>query len=242
MTTSQHAGRRCVSGGTAALMRLPAVAAIVALAALAACSSPSASFYTLGSNDAPAAARSGTALLIEVPPVDVPPQIARTAFVVQTGANQVGVLEQTRWASLPADEIRHALSQDLTQRLNAIDVFGTPHPDGVPVYRVNVSVQRFESWPGSHTLIDAVWSVRALHTQTVLTCRSVVSETVASGNDALVAGHRLALDQVAAKIAAGVDALKALPVSRPPAAAKNGGAARPPQAAASVPSVPCPAD
>ncbi|WP_216669026.1 PqiC family protein [Paraburkholderia xenovorans] len=199
-------------------------AACVGLAALTACSSPSSRFYTLGSSDAPIATRSAATppLLIEVPPVEVPPQVARTAFVVQTGANRVDVLEQTRWASLPADEIRQALSQDLTRQLGAIDVFNTPHPEGAPVYRVSVSVQRFESWPGSHALIDAVWSVRPLYSQTVLTCRSVVSETVASGYDALVAGHRLALGQVAAKIATGVEALDAAQDARTAPVAATG--------------------
>ena len=204
MTSLLRAGRR---------HGFDCVTALLGLAALAGCSSPPSSFYTLGSNDAPSTAHGAAApaLLIELAPVAVPPQIARTAFVVQTSANRVDVLEQTRWASLPADEIRHALSQDLTQRLGTLDVSGSPHPDSVPVYRVSISVQRFESWPGSHTLIDAVWSVRALHSQTALTCRSVVSQPVASGNDALVAGHRLALDRVAAKIAAGIEALGAAP-------------------------------
>ncbi len=232
MTSSQRSCRWRVLG---------CAAAFVAWATVAACSSPPASFYTLGSNNAPVAARSAAApaLFIEVPPVDVPQQIARAAFVVQTGANQLDVLEQARWASPPADEIRQALSQDLTQRLNTIDVSGTPHPDGVPVYRVKVSVQRFESWPASHALIDAVWSVRAVHSQVVLTCRSVISETVASGNDALVAGHRLALDQVAVKIAAGVEALNASPAARPSSSATNAASARMRQPAAGVP---CPAD
>ncbi|EIF31140.1 hypothetical protein BCh11DRAFT_06656 [Burkholderia sp. Ch1-1] len=218
------------------------IAACVGLAALTACSSPSSRFYTLGSSDAPIAGHNAATppLLIEVPPVDVPPQVARTAFVVQTGANQVDVLEQTRWASLPADEIRQALSLDLTQKLDAIDVFNTPHPEGALVYRVSVSVQRFESWPGSHALIDAVWSVRPLYSQTVLTCRSVVSETVASSYDALVAGHRLALAQVATKIAAGVEALNTSPDARTaPAPTTGATTARVRRPAIGVP---CPAD
>jgi uncharacterized protein len=211
-------------------------------ATLAACSSPSSRFYTLGSSDPVTTVRTAAkpTLLIEVPPVDVPAQIARTAFVVQTGANQVNVLEQTRWASQPADEIRHALSQELTRRLDTIDVSGTPHPEGVPVYRVSVSVQRFESWPASHALIDAVWSVRALYSQTVLTCRSVVSEAVTGGDDALVTAHRHALDEVAAKIAAGVQALNASPDARASSATQGTAATARTQRAAAA--VRCPAD
>ncbi|WP_133650188.1 PqiC family protein [Paraburkholderia flava] len=225
------------------LRPLRLVAALTACAgfvALAACSSPSSRFYTLGSDATTAATPTTTAarapLLIEVPPVDVPSQVAKTSFVVQTGPNQVDVLEQTRWASMPGDEIRRALSVDLTQRLNTIDVSGTPYPDGVPVYRVSVNVQRFESWPGSHALIDAVWSVRAVRTQAVLTCRSVVSEPVASGYDALVDGHRRAVQDISAQIAAGIGALAAAPQPRVAVPAKNASAA----AAAHPVTVPCP--
>ena len=119
-----------------------------ALSLLAGCaSSPSSRFYTLG-GDAPAASTMPASFYIEVPPVDMPPQVAKNQLVVQTSAAQVQVLEQERWSSLPADEVRRALSSDLTQQLGAIDVYNTPRPDSVPVYRVKVNVQRFESWPG----------------------------------------------------------------------------------------------
>ncbi|MEX3688721.1 MULTISPECIES: PqiC family protein [Paraburkholderia] len=200
--------------------RVPALAALGALviaAALAGCSSPASRFYTLSPSDdtgrtAAAAPSAGNAQwLIELAPVDVPPQVAKAQFVVQTDANQVRVLEQERWSSMPGDEIRRALSGDLTQQLGTIDVYGSPHPEGVPVYRVSVNVQRFESWPGSHALIDAVWSVRALDTQTVLTCRSVLNEKVGDGYDALVIGHRQAVEALSQSIASGVRALAAAP-------------------------------
>ena len=196
-------------------IRVAALAPLVAvLAALAACSSPPSHFYTLsGSGTSPDAVRtaSNPAFLIEVPPVDVPPQVAKNQFVVQTGPTQVQVLEQERWASLPGDEIRRALSSSLTQQLGTIDVYGSPYPDRVPVYRVSVNVQRFESWPGSRSLIDAVWSVRAVRTQAVLTCRSVVSEPVSGGYDALAEGHQRAVQEISTQIAAAVRNLTAAP-------------------------------
>ncbi|WP_227242925.1 PqiC family protein [Paraburkholderia caribensis] len=193
-------------------MRAAALSAL--LAALAACSSPASHFYTLSaSGPSPDAVRtaSNPAFLIEVPPVDVPPQVAKNQFVVQTGPTQVQVLEQERWASLPGDEIRRALSSSLTQQLGTIDVYGSPYPDRVPVYRISVNVQRFESWPGSRAQIDAVWSVRAVRTQAVLTCRSVVSEPVSGGYDALAEGHRRAVQQIATEIAAAVRNLASAP-------------------------------
>ncbi|WP_442955534.1 PqiC family protein [Paraburkholderia sp. MPAMCS5] len=195
--------------GSRRMLTLLAALATCAGLALSACSSPPSRFYTLAGGSTPGAARNtaAPALMIEVAPVDMPAQVARTAFVVHTSANRVDVLEQTRWAALPADEIRQALSQDLTQRLDAIDVSRSLQPAAAPVYRVNVSVQRFESWPDSHALIDAVWTVRALSDQTVLTCRSIVSEPASGGDDALVAAHRRALGQIAANLAAGIRAL-----------------------------------
>jgi uncharacterized protein len=223
-------------------LRLPAApTAILALAlaaALAGCASPTSRFYTLSPTDAansgannganngaraPVASTTGNpAWLIALAPVDVPPQVAKAQLVVQNDANQVRVLEQERWASLPGDEIRRALSGDLTQQLNTIDVYGSPHPEGVPVYRVSVNVQRFESWPGSHALIDAVWSVRSLDSQTVMTCRSVLNEPVGDGYDALVIGHRRAVEALSQAIASGVRALAATPQMSAPAAAKGG--------------------
>jgi uncharacterized protein len=196
------------------MLSMRSVALALCAASLAACSSPSSHFYTLSAGDTSADAvrtASNPAFLIEVPPVDVPPQVAKNQFVVQTGPTQVQVLEQERWASLPGDEIRRALSSSLTQQLGTIDVYGTPYPDRVPVYRVSVNVQRFESWPGSRALIDAVWSVRAVRTQAVLTCRSVVSEPVSGGYDALAQGHRQAVQQISTDIAAAVRNLAASP-------------------------------
>ncbi|MBB2930744.1 PqiC family protein [Paraburkholderia silvatlantica] len=223
--------------------RVPALAALGALviaAALAGCSSPASRFYTLSPTDdtarTAAAPSAGNAQwLIELAPVDVPPQVAKAQFVVQTDANQVRVLEQERWSSMPGDEIRRALSGDLTQQLGTIDVYGSPHPEGVPVYRVSVNVQRFESWPGSHALIDAVWSVRALDTQTVLTCRSVLNEKVGDGYDALVIGHRQAVEALSQSIASGVRALAAAPrVSVAANGAKTGMRGKP------APGIACP--
>jgi uncharacterized lipoprotein YmbA len=215
------------------------VSAVSLAAALAACSSsPVSRFYTLGGNDAATRTAAPAAFYLEVSPVDMPPQVAKNQMVVQDGAAQVRVLEDERWASLPADEVRRALSADLTQRLGAIDVYGTPHPEGVPVYRVKVNVQRFESSPGRRALIDAVWSVRGVSNQAVLTCRTLAGQPIDAGYDALVAGHRRAVDQLASAISTGVRTVSSVPVpvSMPAAAGK---AAKLPTPAPVV--LPCPA-
>ncbi|RQY67706.1 PqiC family protein [Burkholderia stagnalis] len=200
-------------------------AAVFATLALAACSSPPARFYTLSPADAARAVRTTPAnppFLIEVPAVGVPEQVAKSQLVVQKDSAQVDVLELERWASPPADEIRRALSDDLAAQLDTIDVVNSAYPPGTPVYRVSVNVQRFESWPGKRAAIDAVWSVRAVGTQTVMTCRTSVAEPVGSGYDA-----------IATQAASGVRAMAARRAG-PPAATSGGKNAAPP--------VPCPAN
>jgi uncharacterized lipoprotein YmbA len=215
-----------------------------ALSALAACgSSPSARFYTLGGDAASmrTASAAPASFYLEVAPVDMPPQVQKNQMVVQDGAAQVRVLEDERWASLPADEVRHALSADLTQQLGAIDVYGTPYPEGASIYRVKVNVQRFESSPGRRALIDAVWSVRGVANQAVLTCRTVSVQHVDAGYDALVAGHRRAVDQLASEIATGLRTVSSAPTpiaSTPSSASRSAAAAR--GMAASPRTLPCP--
>ena len=207
---------------------------------LAACASPTSRFYTLA-GDARPVPSAPASFYFELAPVDMPQQVTRNQLVVQTSPAQVQVLEENRWASLPADEVRRALSDDLTQQLGAIDVYNTPRPDSVPVYRVKVNVQRFESWPGSQAVIDAVWSVHTAGSSTVLTCRTVAQERVGPGYDALVDGHRKAVDELASAISTGMRSLASLPpaptatASASPEKARTGAKTRP------APLLPCPA-
>ncbi|NRO94781.1 hypothetical protein GWC77_02320 [Paraburkholderia sp. NMBU_R16] len=212
--------------------RLVRAAIWASAAALIGCASPSSRFYTLSGANAggdaavPAAAAqrpaTAPALLFEVPPVDTPAQVSRNQLVVEAGDARVDVLEQERWASPPADEIRRALSSDLAARLGSFDVYGAPYPAGVPVYRITVNVRRFESWPGSRAVLDAVWSVRAVGSQALLTCRTVASEPVEAGYPALVDGHRRAVAQMADDIAAAVRALAARPAAAGAGATASG--------------------
>lgn len=195
------------------LVLLAACAAMIGAALLTGCaSSPPSRFYTLGTD--PANEQAGTAkptsppaFLIEVPTLDVPAQVARNQLVVSDSPTRVSVLEQERWASPPADELRRALSGDLAARLGTFDVFASPHPADIPVYRIAVNVRRFESWPGSRAVLDAVWSVHARGKQILVTCRTVQTEAVGPGYDALVAGHRRAVGALSDSIASVVRAL-----------------------------------
>ncbi|MFP3565007.1 membrane integrity-associated transporter subunit PqiC [Paraburkholderia sp. SIMBA_030] len=185
----------------------------IALAVLTACASPPARFYTLGTDsDSTIGNRTASpAFLIDMRPVKVPVAVARSQLVVQLNAAQVKVLEDDRWASPLPDEIRNALLAALTRQASALDV----HEVAPPVYQVSVDVQRFESWPGSRALIDAVWSVRRSDDRETLTCHSIVSQPVSAGYNAVVDGHRQAIRRIAAQIAEGVREFSAASTVRP---------------------------
>lgn len=196
-------------------MRAWGLSLAVALVLGGCASSPPEHFYSLsnGLGVAPTpASRAG--YFIEMQAVTVPKQVARNQLLVTTGEGRMDLLEQERWSSPPASEIGQALSLAVSGELGTIDVFRTPVPEKAPVYRISTNVQRFESAPGQYALIDAVWSVRQVGSEQVLTCRSVAQETVGAGYDALVAGHRRAVARIGADIA---KAVRSLAAGTPPA-------------------------
>lgn len=191
------------------------VAAGISLAVLAACASPPSRFYTLGSEGgSTVTVRDRTvspAILIDMRPVTVPSAVARSQLVVQVNATQVNVLEDDRWASPLSDEIRNAMLGAVTRQSGAVDVHGMARADNVTVYDVSVDVQRFETWPGSHVLIDLVWTVRPSSSLEAMTCHSTVIRSVSAGYDAIVDGHRQALQRIATQIAQGIRELVKTP-------------------------------
>ena len=188
-----------------------AAAFALPLLALAACSSAPTQFYTLlpAAQSAPAAAAS---YQIEVQPVDLPPQVETPQLVVRTGGGEMVPVDSRRWIAPLGDEIRGALSADLSQRLGAHDVYGLPNAvaaagQGPATWRINLKVLRFESALGAYARVDALWSLRrAGDNVTALTCSSSLSEPVQPGYAALVEGHQRVLAELAGQIAAGLGA------------------------------------
>ncbi|VVE29880.1 PqiC family protein [Pandoraea anhela] len=184
-----------------------ALAATAALAlALAGCASPESTFYTLadatGGTHAGAQVSTGTRApatpyAIEVSPVAVPEQVDRPQIVVTRGGGRVDILEASRWSAPLKNELTSTISRDLTQRLGAMDVYGLPRADGLTVYRVSTSVQRFESVPGEHAALTAVWSVRKVPGDLVLTCRFAGTEPASGGIGGVVTAQRTLVDRLA---------------------------------------------
>lgn len=193
------------------LRGLPRAVAVAGLVFVTACASPSARFYTLATDApaTPASSSAASAWRIDVRPVKVPAAVARSQLVVHVDAAQVKVLEDDRWASSLADEIRSALIADVSREADTAGRGALVNGTDVPVYQIAVEVQRFESWPRSHVLVDVVWNVRRSDDAGALTCHSVVSEPVSDGYQAIVDGHRRAIAAIASQIAGVVRGLAA---------------------------------
>jgi uncharacterized lipoprotein YmbA len=197
-----HAGQRLLGIGVAL--------------ALTACASGPLHYYTLvaPATDAPSdmssRAATSSSLPFELLPVSVPAQVDQPQLVVREGGQGVALLNGERWIAPLGDELRSALSADLTHQLHSQDVSALPSSDK-PLLRIKLDVRRFDSQPGSYALIDAIWSVRVMHgtngNGATLSCSSRVSEAVGAGYDALVQGHQRAIGQIAAQIASGAQSL-----------------------------------
>ena len=185
------------------MIRMRHLMAALGMAALAACSSAPMHYYTLipASDNGTLAAASPAHFQFELMPVGVPAQNDVPQLVVRQGGQAVTLLNGERWAAPLADEVRGALSVDLSQRTGAQDISGGVAVNGKPVLRIKVDLRRFDSSPGNYALIDATWTVRELHTQAVLTCSSHISESVGQDYAGLVAGHQQALSALAGQIA-----------------------------------------
>ncbi|VVE15390.1 hypothetical protein PCA20602_02855 [Pandoraea capi] len=210
MTRSQPP--RSTSAARATPLAALAAAATLALV-LAGCASPQSTFYTLtdatGTTGTTGAANAGATTgaiapaapaapyALEVSPVAVPEQVDRPQIVVTRGGGRVDILEESRWSAPLKTELTSTISRDLTQRLGAMDVYGLPRADGLTVYRVSTSVQRFESVPGEQAALTAVWSVRKVPGDMVLTCRFAGTELASGGIAGVVSAQRKLVDRLA---------------------------------------------
>jgi hypothetical protein len=175
-------------------------------------------FYTLSSSAAPAAVPS-----IGLGPITLPDVVDRPQFVLRTGANQVVIAEEHRWAGPLKSEIPRVIAENLSQLLGVKQVWSYPQSAAETAeIRVLVDVQRFDSAPGEAATIDASWTVRRKSGEPA-SGRSLVKEPVnGSGYDVLAAAHNRALAAVSREIAAAIRSLdtaadKPAPPAAPPA-------------------------
>jgi uncharacterized lipoprotein YmbA len=173
------------------------------VATLAACASAPTHFYTLQHSAAAPAQATGAApaFLIDVLPVSVPAEVDQPQMLVRQSEQRVAMLDNERWAAPLAAELRGAFAAGLVDTLGTRDMHGLAHHQGVPVYRIQLDIRRFDSWPGRHALIEADWSIRGEAERALVICTSSIAEDVEPGYDALVQGHQRAIARIADDIA-----------------------------------------
>jgi uncharacterized lipoprotein YmbA len=174
--------------------------AAIAIAGIAGCASaPPERFYTLsGAMATPARASAddprGPTV---VAPAAVPELVDRPQLVVSTGANQVAILEQQRWAEPLRQAIARVVAEDLGRQLGAARVSTGDQALRRPDCRVYLDVRRLDARRGVAVDLEALWTVTCVG-GVELTGRSLAREpAVDLGNDlgteAIVVAQRRAL-------------------------------------------------
>lgn len=162
------------------LRRISLSSVVVLSALVAGCgSSTPARYYTLQ----PAPQAIGTAVprvgyQIEVAPVTVPEQADQPQIMLRAepNAGALTAMYSDRWSAPLGDEIRSALADTLMDTLGALDVRTLIPAQDIPLWRIQVDVQRFDMVTGGPARLDATWRVRPLRLEgaRALICRSVV--------------------------------------------------------------------
>ena len=173
---------------------------------LSACSSVPARYHTLIATEpqAQAATTRPVDFQLQVLPVRIPVQVDQPSLVVRESDGRLAILETALWASPPADEFHDALAIELEQRLGVRDLAGLPGRADKPLLSLRTDVRRFDSLPGRHAALDAMWNLEISardQQKRTLTCASVIHEQAGSDVDSLVLAHQRAIAVLADQIA-----------------------------------------
>ena len=169
------------------------------------------SFYTLSLPASGGAAMPSSASpAIFVGPVSVPEAVDRTQMVLRTGANEVEISEQYRWAEPLKNAIPRVIGETLSRELGTSRVLTSRSAAALPVdYRVAIEVQRFDSSFADGATVDALWTISAKDGSAPRAGRTVAREPDRTHDAAgIAAAHARALERVATDIANAIRALQ----------------------------------
>ena len=155
----------------------------------------------------PAAGQPLPAPRLVVAPVRIPSALDQPQWLVRRADASLQLLEQDRWASPLADELRAALREGLSTRHGVTDgnlplvprAGDRPGLPEAPAWRLLVEVLRLEAWPGQYSQLDVQWALQPPRAGAqAAQCRFMVREPVSGpGTQALAEAHRLALQRLA---------------------------------------------
>jgi len=177
---------------------------------LVACRSANTEYYTLMSPPREQPTPMTETFQLDVLPVDVPPEVDRPEIVVREGRGKLTPVETRSWISPLARELRHALSDDLTNALRVRDVAGATPVAGIPTYRIKLVVQRFDSSLGARASIEAISTIRDANSQApAVVCSHRASHGAGPGYEQLAEAHQRAVAAIAAQVAATIRGIRA---------------------------------
>lgn len=126
-----------------AALKLRFIGILSAVVFLSACSSsPVPNYYSLTTQVSPLANSKVT--VIEVLPVGLPDRINRAPIVIQDASGKSQILDNERWTSTLAAELRDNLSAGLQQKLGAVDRYNSGMVGGKISYRVATDFSHFD--------------------------------------------------------------------------------------------------
>jgi uncharacterized protein len=178
--------------------------ALALLVTVCACTSAPIRYYTLTPPPEKSMAASAPAIAVDVRLVHTPALLNRSELMVRTGASEVTLLENERWASPLKQEIKDALRLELQQRLGRT----TEMRPAFTALTLDIEVQHFEAQLGRYAWFEASWSAvlsasgAPSNDARRKTCSFQADEGIHPGYAGIVAGYQQEIAALAESIVA----------------------------------------
>lgn len=135
---------------------------------------------------------------LDVLPVTIPSQLNQTNLVLRRGDTRVDVVDTERWAAPFGDEVRTALSTELSRQLGTYDVSALSASTDRATVRVKVQLRRFDTWPGKTVELDATWRLTlAGNNSKPMVCETHLTGPVPREYDGIVRAQQALLRDLA---------------------------------------------
>ncbi len=176
---------------------------------LAGCAASGSQYYSLQTAAQAMPASGGAQIFpdaINLQSVTIPAQVDRPQLVLsgQQGA-QVSIMNEALWVAPLDDEIRLAVSTRLSQQLGVPDLNNSAIPEGLPLWSVRLSIQRFEAVYQKNVVVQASWRLSqqpAGSNKTLpILCSAIAKLAAPGGVDDVVKAYQSALTLIADQIA-----------------------------------------
>ncbi|MGH8595555.1 MAG: PqiC family protein, partial [Gammaproteobacteria bacterium] len=176
--------------------------AVVITCALSACATPrQTQFYTLLQAPPPRLQLDSQSIVM-IGPVTLPAQVDRPQMVISRDAHELRVLEHQRWAAPLKLEIPRLIGERIEAALGLRVII---YPETTPVpprFKLNLTVQRFESTPGAQVTVAVTWDIKTVAGNRVESGQRIELEPVVGADyGALASAHARALSRIGDGIA-----------------------------------------